>query len=112
MSVENVKVLPGNELLVEHFVDSVYGSPSLWSWGEGLLIKGYLGLKIESKKGFLEDRYKTRIIIGGVDNRIKEKLTYLATTKNLSFFKELSDIEKFVKEIKNGFLFKMSEAWA
>ncbi len=107
MDEENIDVYPGNEYLVERFIREIYGSPHSWSGGEGFIVKSYPGLKIESKREFLGDKYKRRIVFGNIDNKIKDKLIYFATTKGLSFFKELSNIEKIANEIKNGFLFKI-----
>ena len=108
MKTEHVNVLPENEYLVDRFIREIYGSPSLWSGGEGLIIKGYPGLKIESRKEFMKESYKIKIIFGNIDDRVKEKLIYFATTKNLPLSEELSNIEKIAREIKNSPLFKLS----
>jgi hypothetical protein len=68
-----------------------------------LIVERYPGFKIESKRESPKDNYKTRIVITNIaDKRVKEKLVYLATTKKLSFTKELPNIEKIVKELKMG----------
>jgi hypothetical protein len=100
---ESVNVLPENEYLVERFIRSIYGSPYSWSGGQGLIVKGYPGLSIESRKEFVfegEGEYKTRIIIGNLNGKIKDKLVHLAKTKNLNYLEELLDIENVTKENK------------
>lgn len=101
---EILNVLPGNEYLVERFIREVYGSPHFWSGGEGLIVEGYPALSIESRKEIVfrdEGEYKTRVVLRSVHGKIKDKLTYLAETKGLHFFDEISDIEKIAKEEKS-----------
>ncbi len=112
MRKEKINVHLGNEYLVERFIQEIYGSPYSWSGGKGLLVKGYPGFDIESRKEFMKENYKTKIIIGNIDDRIRDKLIYLATTKGLSFLKELSNIEKMAKEIKGNFLFRINRGVA
>lgn len=112
MTTEHVNVLPENEYLVDRFIRELYGSPDSWGGGEGLIVKGYPGLKIESRKEFMKENYKTRIIIREVDGRIKEKLIYFATTKNLPLSEGLFNIEKIARELKKDFLFKIDRGIA
>lgn len=108
MKKEHVKVLPENEYLLNRFVNEIYGCPSSWSGGEGLIIKGYSGFRIKSEKEFMKESYKTEIIIENISDDMKRKLIYFATTRNLPLLKGLSEIEKITQEIKNSPLFRLN----
>ena len=95
-----VNVLYNNEYLLDMFVYEVYGSPSSWSGGTGLIVKGYPGFEIESRKEPSDNRYKVILKTNNISGDIKDKLVRLATEKNLSF----SDVHKMSEQVKGSLL--------
>jgi hypothetical protein len=98
-----VSVLYNNEYLLDMFIYEVYGSPSSWSGGTGLIVKGYPGFDIESRKEPSDDRYKVILKINNISGDIKDNLVRLATSKNLSF----SDVHKMSEQIKGSLLWRL-----
>ena len=77
----------------------MYGCPHLWDGCQDYIFKSYPGFDLIYTREYLTSPFKAKLVMRDVDKRVKDKLVYLATTKNLPIF-ERRDVDNLIKKLK------------